>query len=496
MIAPEQFNLAEYCLDARLSEGLGDKVALVTDERDWTYAQVQARAHQAAQVLRDCGVEPEQRVMVALPDSIEFVAAMFGILKLGAVLVMANPGLDQEGLQDLVDFTRSVVVLGPEGVKARKGCLTQKEFGSRMDAAPTSWENFPTHRDDLAIWLFSGGTTGRPKAVPQSHQSFFNTTELYAKGCMEYRSEDRTMSVPKLFFGYATGSNLIFTFSVGGTTVLFPEKPTPEVLFERIARHRPTILINVPTMVNRMLSHDQAAAQDLSSIRFSTSAGEALPEALYHHWKETFGVELYDGLGTAEMWHIFLTNQPGKVKPGTLGQAVEGFDIKVADDDGREVNDGEVGRLWVAGDSRALCYWQLPEKSHEAFRGRYFAAGDLVMKDEDGFFHYCGRGDEMLKVAGRWLAPQEVEGCLLEHQAVKEAAVVGVVGEDGLTRPHAYVVPTREGSTELAETLKQYVLSKLEPYKHPRQIHFLAEFPRTHLGKVDRGALRRAPVQT
>ncbi len=226
----------------------------------------------------------------------------------------------------------------------------------------------PTHRDDPALWLFSGGTTGRPKAAVQTHLSFANTTELYAKGTLGYHQGDVTLSVPKLYFGYATGSNLFFPFAVGARTVLFPEHPTAELLFRLIRTHRPTILVNVPTLVNQMVSHPEAARQDLSSLRFSTSAGEALPAELYRRWKETFGVELLDGLGTAEMWHIFITNRPGDVRPGTLGRVVEGFEVRVCDEEGREVPPGEVGALWVRGRSRALGYWQEMDKTTAAFR--------------------------------------------------------------------------------------------------------------------------------
>jgi benzoate-CoA ligase family protein len=351
-------------------------------------------------------------------------------------------------------------------------------------------ETVRTHPDDPAIWLFSGGTTGRPKAVVQTHASFANTTELYAHRAMGYCEDDVTLSVPKLYFGYATGSNLFFPFSVGGSAALYPEHPTAEVVFARIARHRPTILVNTPKMVAEMVGHPSAGDQDLSCLRFATSAGEALPPSLYQRWKETFGVELYDGLGTAEMWHIFVSNLPGAVRPGSLGRAVPGFDVRVRDDEGRDVPDGEVGRLWVRGGSRALCYWQDPAKSYDAFRGEWFVGGDMVRRDEDGFFHYVGRGDDALKVGGKWLLPAEVEDCLLAHPAVAEAAVVGVPDASGLVKPMAFVV-ARKGADDLESELKEHCLARLDAYKHPRRVFVVDDMPRTHLGKVDRGALRR-----
>jgi benzoate-CoA ligase family protein len=371
------------------------------------------------------------------------------------------------------------------------GDVTESEafegFATRFDG------NFPTastHPDDPAIWLFSGGTTGRPKAVVQTHRSFANTTECYAKRALGLSRADITISVPKLFFGYATGSNLLFPFAVGGSTILFPEKPTAEVLFEKIGRHRPTVLINVPTMINQMVGHSAAAAQDFSSLRFATSAGEALPAPLYQRWRDTFGTELLDGLGTAEMWHIFLSNVPGAVRPGTLGRAVPGFEIRVCDEHGSEVKTGEVGRLWVKGDSRAIGYWQNTAKTAEAFQGEWFVGGDLVRKDQDGYVTYCGRDDDVLKVGGKWLAPQEVESCLMQHPEVNECAVVGVTDGDGLTKPCAFVISNRKRG-DLEEVLKAFVLANLQPYKHPRRVFIVDDFPRTHLGKIDRGALKQ-----
>ncbi|MFN8609479.1 MAG: benzoate-CoA ligase family protein [Vulcanimicrobiota bacterium] len=483
MIAPEQFNLADWLLDARIREGRGERVALVCGQHSYTYAQVQQRANQAAQALVQAGLQMEQRLLLALPDGIDYVAALFGAFKVGAAVVMVNPSLPNEDIIDLLEFSRaSVAVLDRELPYGRHQKAILKP--SQLLAPGSEFLTEKTHRDDIALWLFSGGTTGRPKAVLQSHQSFYNTTVLYGQNFLKLSENDRTLAVPKLFFGYATGSNLFFPFSVGGTSILFPEKSTAEALLDQIERHRPTILINVPTLVNQMVS--QGAGRDLSSLRLATSAGEALPEALYHKWVDTFGVELLDGLGTAEQWHVFLSNQVGEVRPGSLGRPVPGFDVRIRDEEGRDVAVGEIGRLWAGGDARALCYWQLPEASQAALQGRYFASSDLMRQDEDGYFYYCGRADELLKVSGRWLAPADVESCLLTHPAVKECAVVGQVGSDGLTRPHAFVIADPVSEQEL----KDHVLARLEPYKHPRGVTFVDSLPRTHLGKVDRTALR------
>ena len=502
-VPPERFNIADYFLDARLSEGLESRTALITDQGTRTYGDVAAEANRFGHLLREAGVEPGQRVIIALPDGPAFVAALFGTLKIGAVVVMVNPQLSPEQIAYFYQYTGATVALvhrdgaGPfQGAAAAAASLKAVvvvdtgDTDARLSRAPTALETFPSRRDDPAIWLFSGGTTGQPKAVVQTHRSYANTTECYAKGVIGYRATDVTLSVPKLFFGYALGANLFFPFSVGGTAILFGEPATPEALFTRIARHRPTILVNVPTMVNRMVNHPDAGARDLSSLRLATSAGEALPVELYDRWKDVFGVELLDGLGTAEMWHIFLSNRVGAVRPGTLGQVVPGFEVHVRDEAGSAVPDGEVGLLWVRGASRALGYWEHPEKTEATFRGEWVVSGDLIARDADGYFTHHGRADEMLKVSGKWLSPQEVEGCLLRHPAVREAAVVGVIGEGGLMKPHAFVV-TLDRRPDLAEELKVFVRERLDPYKAPREVVFVDSLPRTHLGKVDRGKLRK-----
>lgn len=505
---PEQLNIADYFLDARIREGRGERIALRTDQGDLTYHQVQKLANRFGNVLRGAGVEPEQRVIIALPDGPEYVGALFGVLKIGAVVVMVNPGLNADAIEYFYRYTGATLAVvhadteGPFRDAARGAGQLERLLlvgGEEMDAllaaAGPELETFPSRRDDAAIWLFSGGTTGQPKAVVQSHRSFANTTECYAKRHLAYSEDDVTLSVPKLYFGYATGSNLLFPFSVGASAVLFPERCVTEVLFEKIERFRPTILINVPTMVNHMVSHAEAEGQDLSCLRLSTSAGEALPVELHKRWNETFGVELLDGLGTAEMWHIFVSNRPGDVRPGTLGTVVEGFEVRVCDEEGDDVPDGEVGLLRVKGGSLAIGYWEQEEKTRRAFQGDWYVSEDLVTRDEQGAFTYAGRADDMLKVSGQWLSPKEVEDCLLEHPAVNECAVVGVVDEDGLTEPHAFVVREANAVCQpgdaLATELKLYVKEALSPHKYPREVHFLDDLPRTHLGKVDRGKLRK-----
>jgi len=487
-------NLADVFVHDRLREGNGDRIAVHDGDAVYRYAEVAAISGGYASLLLNAGVRREERVFIALPDGIDFVGAVFGTLTIGAVVVMVNPELTDR-FAALVDLCEPTAVICTQDISDRfsevrpslaiicPGSDTASEEGQVV-------ETVRTHRDDPAIWLFSGGTTGLPKAVIQTHRSFLNTTRLYAQNTLNYEPDDITLSIPKLYFGYAMGSNLFFPFSVGGSTVLYPQHPTPELIFELIARHRPSILINVPTMIAKMVSHPMATTQDLSSLRFSTSAGEALPEELYRSWKNAFNVELLDGLGTAEMWHVFITNRPGDVRAGTIGKPVDGFDVAICDPDGTPVPDGEIGQLWVRGESRAIGYWRDMDRTVEAFNGEWFVGGDLVRRDTDGYIEHHGRADERLKVGGKWLAPQEVESCLLEHEAVEEAAVVGVVNDEGLVKPVACVIAS-DPRPDLEEELKLWALDRLEAYKHPRRIYLVEELPTTHLGKVDRNRLKQ-----
>jgi benzoate-CoA ligase family protein len=499
---PERLNLADHLLDARVREGRGGRTALLTDRATFSYAEVQSLSNRFGRLLQRAGAEPEERVLFALPDGPEFVATLFGTLKIGAVAVMANPALSLEEVRHLLAYTRARIVVAHAETAAafeeaaavaplvkRLLVVGTDAFRRDLEAAPGALDAFPSHRDDAAIWLFSGGTTGRPKAVVQTHRSFAYTTACYGGGVIGYTEDDVTLSVPKLYFGYATGANLFFPFAAGGASALFAEPATPDLLFEKIRKFRPTVLVNVPTMAHKMVTHPGVSAEDLSSLRVAISAGEALPAELYERWRKTTEVELLDGLGTAEMWHIFLSNRIGSVRPGTLGTVVPGFEVRVCDEEGGALEPGETGWLRVRGGARAIGYWQHQEKSEQVFRGEWVVTGDLARMDADGTVTYCGRGDELLKVGGKWLAPAEVEGCLLDHPAVAEAAVVGAADAAGLVKPVAYVV-AREHREGLAEELRAFVRDRLAPYKHPREVVFLDALPRTHLGKVDRGRLR------
>ncbi|MDH3462407.1 MAG: benzoate-CoA ligase family protein [Acidimicrobiia bacterium] len=493
-IWPEALNVDQLFLRERLHSDR-DRIALRLDDGEMTYGAVDLLTSRYARALRGAGADKGDRVLIVLPDGPDYVAALFAIFRIGAVAIMINPGLSEAALAEIVGRARATVAVVDDRYRDafdRAGAGSESHSTvlspGQLDDDQTDFESVLTAPDDPAIWLFSGGTTGAPKAVVQTHRSLVNTTTLYGQRSLQLNSEDVTMAIPKLYFGYATGSNLLFPFSVGASAILFEEHPTPQAIFDRIERHRPTVLVNVPSAINQMLADPSAPYRDMASLRLTTSAGEALPETLYQRWKETFGVELLDGLGTAEMWHVFVTNTVGDVRPGTLGRVVPGFEIKACDDDGFEVPPGDVGRLWVGGDSLGLGYFEDPERTEEAFRGKWFVGGDLVSIDEDGYVTHRGRADDAIKIKGKWFRPQELESVLLDHPSVKEAAVVAIEDDAGLSKPVAFVVADA-GLSE--QQLIDWSLERLDAYKHPRRVFFVEALPQTHLGKVDRSALKR-----
>ncbi len=492
---PETLNADGFFLRDDLADK-GGRVALRLDERTVTYAEVDRRASGYASLLIDAGVAKGDRVFVLANDGIDYPSAIFGIMRIGAVVVMINPELTPKVLSGLVAMASPAAAIvdathvGRFEAAAGVDVPAVIRVEDGMEVPDADVPTASTAPEDPAIWLFSGGTTGLPKAVPQTHRSLVNTTRLYGQGVLGLGRDDVTIAVPKLYFGYATGSNLLFPFSVGASSVLFAGPPSPEAIFGRVERHGATVLVNVPAAINKMVGHPGG---DLSSLRLATSAGEALPDTLYRRWVDRFGVELLDGLGTAEMWHIFVSNRPGDVRPGTLGRVVPGFEIKACDAEGNEVLAGEVGRLWVKGDSLGLGYWGDPDRTAEAFRPPWFAGGDLVSIDTDGYVTHRGRADDAVKVKGKWFRPQELESVVLDHPAVAACAVVATEDEAGLSRPVAFVV--RAGEVTEQE-LTDWSLARLEAYKHPRKVWFVDELPLTHLGKVDRGELRRRARST
>jgi benzoate-CoA ligase len=500
---PERFNMADYFLYQNVEEGRENKVCLYYEDRSWTYGEVVRLSNQTGNALRDLSLDIEDRVLLVLPDCPEFVWTWFGAARIGAVITMVNPLLPAADYEYYLDYTRARVAVIHQSVlsvfteaarNARylKGVLVVGDtFEKHVDSAPIECTPADTRRDDIAIWLFTSGSTGHPKgAVHLQHDLPYNT-EVFAKATMGVSADDLTVSVPKLFFGYATGTNLLFPFAVGGATALFSERSTAEKMFEVIKRYRPTILTTVPTMINSMLNVPGASRDDLSSLRFCYSAGEALPVELFERWTNTYGVDICDGIGSAEMFHIYITNRPGDIKPGSLGRIVEGYEAKIVDADGNEVPTAEMGTLRIKGDSAALCYWNAHEKSKETFAGDWCTSGDQFHVDENGYYWYHGRTDDMLKVSGVFVAPAEIENCLLQHEAVLECAVVGHE-TDGLVKPKAFIV-AREGfqtTDQLAEDIKQFVKSRIAFYKYPRWVEFIDSLPKNDRGKIDRKKLK------
>ena len=521
---PERFNMAAYFLDDRIREGKGDRVAVYYEDQKFTYAEVQRMANRVGNALLALGLNMEDRVLIVLPDSIEFVAAWFGAAKIGAVITMVNTILPTSDYEYYLDYTRAKVAFvhssvmdrfAPAASRSRflkhmvvagddfSGCLIGIEgqssvisYEEAVGGASDQLETAPTLRDDLAIWLFTSGSTGHPKAAVHLQHDLPYNTECYAKQVLGINENDITLGVPKLFFGYATGTDLLFPFAVGGAAALFSERSTAETIFRMIEKFRPTILTSVPTMINAMLQVEDAPARyDLSCLRFCLSAGEALPPELYKRWVDTFGVEILDGIGSAEMFHIYISNYPGDVVPGSLGRIVPGYEASIVDAEGREVPVGQMGTLKVKGDSAALCYWNAHEKSKQTFAGDWCTTGDQFLRDERGYYWYCGRTDEMLKVSGIYVSPTEIENCLLEHPAVRECAVVGAKDEQGLIKPKSYVVLAEgyQAGEELDRDLKQFVKGNLAPYKYPRWIEFRDSLPKNDRGKIDRKALKQKP---
>lgn len=547
---PEQFNFADYCLFDRLREGLGDRPAIYFGDHVYSYADVAARADGLRVHLQARGVPLEARVYIVLPDTPAFAWSIFGVLAAGAVVTMGNPDAAADDLLHVIDYVRARVLITTPSVYAKlQDRLVQSETLSSVLLSPDAAtgddceapiallsdepgprveplahaiaagaalppEHQPrrpnTRRDDHAIWLFTSGSTGRPKAAMHSHRDFGFNTERYAKRTVGYRAGDVAVSVPRLFFGYATGTNLFFPFAVGGAVGLFSERPTPESLTRAIVRYRPQVVTNVPTMMGKLLDYDEECARagqprlDFSSVRFHLSAGEALPAPLLDRFTARFGTDVYDGIGSAEMFHIYCSNRPGEIVAGTLGRAVEGYTLAVLPEDAEgpgaaPVATGEIGVLWVRGDSVAHGYYQDRDRSWRTFHGHWCRTGDLFSLDEQGLLRFAGRADDLLKVGGQWVAPLEVEACLAAHVDVSLAAVIGA--EDaGLTKPKAFIVVRQEAIDRVAtddarrvfiDELQAHCRERLAKHKYPRWIVFVADLPKNDRGKIDRRALKQ-----
>ncbi len=510
-VLPAQFNVAEHFVDRNVAEGRGGAPAFLYEERTLTYADVQELTNRSGNALLELGVALEDRVFMLCLDAPEFVGTFWGAIKIGAVPIPVNTLMRSADYLYFLNDSRArvAVVSAPLLAEAAPALVEAKylkhvliagghagqfmSWEDRIGKASATLSAAATSRDEPAFWLYSSGSTGSPKGAVHLHHDMYICTETYAKRVLGIRQTDRVLSAAKLFFAYGLGNGGYFPMGVGAQSVLYPHRPMPEPMFEVIARYRPTIFFGVPTLYAAMLAVKEAEARfDTSSLRLCVSAGEALPAEIYKRWHERFGVEIIDGIGTTEILHIFLSNRPGQSRPGSSGLPVPGYEAGVVDDEGRPVPQGELGNLRVKGDSIMAYYWNKHEKTKETLFGAWIQTGDKYYVDKDGYFWYCGRSDDMLKVGGIWVSPIEVEATLVRHPAVLEAAVVGKEDTDRLVKPKAFVVLKEpwKAADELADDLKAFVKDKIAPYKYPRWIEFVGELPKTATGKIQRFKLR------
>lgn len=499
---PDRFNAARWFVRRHVEEGRAQRTALITDAAETTYGELDRAVRTVGGALLESGLDPGDRVALLLPDGPAFAAAFWGTLAAGGVAVPLNTLLTPDDHRSILgDCDPRFIVHDPElakpGVVDGPGRVVWT--GDQIDAlsAEPLDRCAPTHRDGFAFILYSSGTTGEPKGVVHLHHDMWVSSATYADGVLEVGPEDRAFSVAKLFFAYGLGNALYFPLHVGGSAVLYPGRPTPDAVFEQVARHRPTLFYGVPTSYARMLDAiEKGADADFSSVRLCVSAGEALPAPLFRRWLDATSTEILDGIGSTEICHIFLSNRPGEVRPGSSGVPVPGYDVRIVDEAGTDVEVDTVGDLLVRGDSTMALYWNRHEETKETLAGPWIRTGDKYRRDADGYFWHAGRTDDMLKVSGQWVSPVEIESTLMEHEAVLECAVAGETTPEGLVKPRAWVV-LREGveGPDLADALKEHVRSRLAAYKYPRRVTFVDALPKTATGKVRRYLLREGAAR-
>ena len=509
---PSRFNFAQHLRER--NAGRRDKAAYIDDRESLSYGDLALRAARMAAGLAALSVHREERVFVCLHDTVDFPVTFLGCLHAGVVPVAVNTLLTVDDYAYMLEHSgaQALVVSGAllpafEQALARGGHAVRHVLVSRPTAAlPAGMHDFaawlaqvagpepepaPTRADDIAFWLYSSGSTGRPKGTVHTHANLYWTAETYGGPVLGIREDDVAFSAAKLFFAYGLGNALTFPLSVGATTILMAERPTPQAVFKRLVERRPTLFYGVPTLYAAMLAAPELPKRTDVALRRCVSAGEPLPKEVGERFAARFGCDVLDGIGSTEMLHIFLSNRPGAVRYGTTGTPVPGYDVELRGEGGSPVADGEIGDLYIRGPSAALMYWCNREQTRATFQGEWTRSGDKYVRSADGYYTYAGRSDDMLKVAGQYVSPFEVEGALMRHEAVLEAAVVGKQ-EEGLTRTLAFVVlkSGHVGDEALANALKTFVKDQLAPYKYPREIRFLAELPKTATGKIQRFKLR------
>jgi len=509
---PERFNAVSHFVDRHLAEGRGGRTAFRFAGRSVTYAEVAMRANRLGQALLARDVQMEQRVLLALPDRPEFAEAFWGAMKIGAVPVPVSDALPADELAFVLEDSRARAVITSESaaaeiLKIRTRCPALQavivvggrrrgglEYERLLERASPELSPVDTSRDDVALWLYTSGSTGRPKAAVHLHHDLVHAAELVGRGTFGIGPDDVIFSASKLHFAFGLGNSLYFPALVGAASVLVAERLEAEPIFGLIEAERPTVLFAVATVYRRLLQVEGAERRfDCSSLRLCVSSGEALPAGLFHAWKSRFGHELLDVVGSTEALHDFIANRPGAARPGSSGQVIPGFEARLVDDQGRPVAPGMIGQLLIKGDSTSPGYWNRHERTKATMQGEWLRTGDMFYQDTDGYFFFCGRTDDMLKVGGMWVAPAEVEAALGDHPAILEVAVIGRRDTDGLTKPHAYCV-LRDGvaaSDTLAVELREGVRKRLGGYKSPRWVDFVAELPKTATGKIQRFALRQ-----
>ncbi|WP_354684911.1 benzoate-CoA ligase family protein [Cupriavidus necator] len=510
---PPRYNAAEDLLSRNLEAGRGDKIAYIDDTTSLTYAELDARARRFAGALRDAGFRQEERLLLCALDTIDFPTVFLGCLLAGVVPVAVNTLLTADDYAYMLGHSaaRAVVVSEPL-LPVMKAAIDKSGLTPMVIQAAPHGESAPTCSvramlartrspaqtvrsgpDDMAFWLYSSGSTGKPKGTVHTHGNLFHTADLYARQVLGIREDDVVFSAAKLFFAYGLGNALTFPMSVGATTVLMAERPTPAAVFKRLREQRPTIFCGVPTLFAGMLAAPDLPPRAEVSLRLCTSAGEALPRDIGERFLAHFGCDILDGIGSTEMLHIFLSNRPGDVHYGTTGKPVPGYELKLLDEHGEPCAPGEIGDLYIKGPSAALMYWCNRDKTRDTFVGEWTRSGDKYQRDADGYYTYAGRSDDMLKVGGIYVSPFEVEAALAQHPAVLEAAVIGVADADELVKPKAFVVlrPGQQWHDGMAAELQAFIKSRLAPYKYPRQIECVAELPKTATGKIQRFRLRQ-----